>query len=114
MSYLVPNTILVSIFGYNLVNPYPEAIIASQKFALFENRYPQNKNNVSFGYPELHMSMHKFTSLILYVEYYSTKLFYCELENQHIMQEYVSIIRPTVLFHNGMVMDPYIFEYTGF
>ena len=73
MSYLVPNTILVSIFGYNLVNPYPEAIIASQKFALFENRYPQNKNNVSFGYPELHMSMHKFTSLILYVEYYSTK-----------------------------------------
>ena len=75
MNYLVPNTILVSIFGYNLVNPYPEAIIASQKFALFENRYPQNKNNVSFGYPELHMSMHKFISLILYVEYYSTKYF---------------------------------------
>ena len=73
MSYLVPDTSLVSIFGYNLVNPYPEAIIASQKFALFENRYPQNKNNVSFGYPKLHMSMQKFTSLILYVEYYSTK-----------------------------------------
>ena len=90
ISYLVPNTILVSIFGYNLVNPYPEAIIASQKFALFENRYPQNKNNVSFGYPELHMSMHKFTSLILYVEYYSTKLFYCELENQHITQCFIS------------------------
>ena len=41
MNYLVPNTILVNIFGYNLVNPYPEAIIASQKFALFENLYPQ-------------------------------------------------------------------------
>ena len=40
MSYLVQNTISVSIFGYNLVNPYPEAIIASQKFALFENLYP--------------------------------------------------------------------------
>lgn len=41
MNYLVPNTILVNIFGYNLVNPYPEAIIASQKFASFENLYPQ-------------------------------------------------------------------------
>ena len=75
MNYLVPNTILVNIFGYNLVNPYPEAIIASQKFALFENLYPQNINNISFGYPELHMPMFRFTFLILYVEYYSTKYF---------------------------------------
>ena len=68
MNYLVSNTISVNIFGYNLVNPYPEAIIEFQKFALFENLYPQNINKISFVYPELHMSMYKFTSLyfILY------------------------------------------------
>ena len=54
MEYLVPNTILVNIFGYNLVNPYPEAIIEFQKFALFETLYPQNINEISFVYPELH------------------------------------------------------------
>ena len=75
MNYLVPNNTLVNIFGYNFVNPYPEAIIALKKFAWFENLYSQNSNNVSFVCTKPHLSMYKFTFLIIYVDYKSRKVF---------------------------------------
>ena len=49
MNYLVPNNTLVNIFGYNFVNPYPEAIIALKNLHDLKIFILKIQNNISFG-----------------------------------------------------------------